>query len=288
MIIRVFPRKTNGTPDDNLAFIGMPDLIAPEINAKEVHISVTFTKDKSFAENKLAKAWEKIAPVKIDGPAYDNPGGEFEPGMYLKKGYVITSRGCPNKCWFCDVHKRSGDLKEYPIKDGWNIQDDNFLACSKKHIQNVFKMLQQQKEKGHPITFDGGLEAKLLKHWHIELLWNLRPSQMFFAYDTPDDYEPLREASKLLRYAAFTYGMMRCYVLIGYPKDTIDKALKRLLAVWKLGYLPFAMLYMNKKGEQNPKWKKFTRTWSRPAATKTEIKRLFFNRKKKIIIRKKK
>jgi len=282
-IARVFPRKTNATPDDNLAFVGMPSLIEREMDFEEIHISVTFTGDKKFAENKLAKSWGKIAPVK---PAYDNPGGEFQPGMYLKKGYVITSRGCPNKCWFCDVWKRSGDLKEYPITNGWNVLDDNLLACSRKHIEDVFKMLSRQKEKGNSIVFTGGLEAKLLKHWHVELLWNLRPSQMFFAYDTPDDYEPLREASKLLHYAAFTYGHMRCYVLVGYPDDTTDKALKRMLAVWKLGFLPFAMLYMNKKGEQDPKWKKFARTWSRPAATKEEIKRLFFRRKRKTIVRK--
>ena len=29
------------------------------------------------------------------------PNGDFVPGMYLKKGYVITSRGCDKSCRHC-------------------------------------------------------------------------------------------------------------------------------------------------------------------------------------------
>ncbi len=63
----------------------------------------------------------------------------------MKKGYVITSRGCPNRCWFCAVPKREGGrLRELPVTDGWIITDDNFLACSAKHIDQVFAMLKRQ------------------------------------------------------------------------------------------------------------------------------------------------
>ena len=42
-IARVFPRKTAATPDDPLAFFGLPPMLAlPEID--EVHVSVTFRK----------------------------------------------------------------------------------------------------------------------------------------------------------------------------------------------------------------------------------------------------
>lgn len=49
---------------------------------------------------------------------------------------------------------------ELPITDGYNVLDDNLLACSEKHIHDVFDMLKRQKEK--PI-FTGGIEAKILK-----------------------------------------------------------------------------------------------------------------------------
>jgi hypothetical protein len=47
-LIRVFPCKTKATPDDALAYFGPPDLRA---EADEVHVSVTFTYHKAWAEH---------------------------------------------------------------------------------------------------------------------------------------------------------------------------------------------------------------------------------------------
>ncbi|MDR1201986.1 MAG: hypothetical protein LBL58_10220 [Tannerellaceae bacterium] len=96
-IIRVFPRRTNATPTDELAFIGSPDLFSWDMNVDMVHISITFSWDLPEVAM-LEKAWRQVAPVSIGGPATGQRGEEFTPGMYLKKGYVITSRGCPNRC----------------------------------------------------------------------------------------------------------------------------------------------------------------------------------------------
>lgn len=125
---RVFPRRTKATPDDALAFTTPPPRELPEIDA--VHVSVAFTYDMEKA-CALAEAWMKTGlPVNMGGPAFSEPGGDFVPGRYLKKGYVITSRGCPNRCWFCSVPQREGyTLRELPVMDGWNVMDDNLLAC---------------------------------------------------------------------------------------------------------------------------------------------------------------
>jgi len=261
-IARVFPRRTTATPDDELAFTTPPPKILSDID--EVHVSVTFTYDMEKAKQ-LAEAWQKTGlPVLLGGAAFNEPGGEFIPGRYLKQGYVITSRGCPNRCHFCSVPKREGyTLRELDIKDGFNILDDNLLACSEKHIKEVFEMLKRQTEK--PI-FTGGLEARLLKQWHVDLLREVKPKRMYFAYDTPDDYEPLIQAGILLRDGGITKASQsaRCYVLVGYAGDTMEKAEKRLRDTWKAGFFPFAMLYRNEKGEVRQEWKKFQRLWARP------------------------
>lgn len=123
-ILRVFPRRTNATPLDDYVTFDPPGLFIPE-DITEIHVSVTFTYDLEKA-HRLADCWSRIAPVKIGGPAFNLPGGEFTPGLYLKEGYVITSRGCPNHCWFCAVPKReTNGLHELEIKDGWNVLDDN-------------------------------------------------------------------------------------------------------------------------------------------------------------------
>ena len=259
-IARVFARKTRACPVDDLAFFAAPDMFAPEVD--EVHVSVTFTYDKERGE-RFAEAWSRIAPVKIGGPAYDDPGGDFAPGMYLKHGYVITSRGCPNRCWFCDVPRREGIIRELPITEGWNVLDSNLLACSEAHIRLVFAMLKEQKQR---VEFTGGLEAARLQPWHVEELAELHPRQVFFAYDTPSDYEPLVDASKLLADGGLLERhRCRCFVLIGYPHDDRIKAELRLRQVIELGMDPMAMLYRNEHGTTDSEWRKFQRVWARPA-----------------------
>ena len=259
-IIRVFPRRTNATPIDDMAFIGLPDMFC---EADEVHISVTFSYDLPEVE-KLEKNWRHIAPVKIGGPATGQRGEDFIPGMYLKKGYVITSRGCPNKCWFCSVWKREGGVRELPITEGWNVLDDNLLACSDDHIKKVFAMVSRQRKAAH---FTGGLEAARLKLWHIQELKKIKPKELFFAFDGPEDREPLYEAGKMLLSNGFTRSSnsLRAYVLIGYPGDTLEAAEHRLYECMEAGFLPMAMLYRDEKGDRDTVWKKFAWRWSRPA-----------------------
>lgn len=260
-IARVFPRRTKATPVDDYAFIGAPGLFVPE-DIDEVHISVAFTWDLLEVE-RIASAWERVAPVKIGGPAFNQPGGDFVPGRYLRDGYVITSRGCPNHCWFCAVWKRENGLRELPICDGWNILDDNLLACSESHIRAVFAMLKRQPQRAE---FTGGLEAKILKPWHVELLADLNPAQMFFAYDTPDDWDPLVHAAGLLEEGGIlNRHKCRCYTLIGWPGDTMEDAEKRLDQVMGLGIFPMAMLYRDAMGETTLEWRRFQRLWARPA-----------------------
>ena len=265
-IARVFPRRTNATPDDPLAFVGMPDLFTPDW-FDEVRISVAFTYDLPRAEQ-LANVWEKRTnKLLIGGPGTGMKGGEFTPGVYLKKGYVITSRGCPNSCWYCTVHDREGDIRELKIHAGWNVLDDNLLACSKRHITNVFKMLMKVKKVLHKrIEFTGGLEAKRLESWHIDWLLRIKPKQMFFAYDDSEDFHFLYyHAGKMLRDAGFTNNQMRCYVLIGYQNDTFEKSEKRLRQTISAGFTPMAMLYRDENGVYNKDWTKFQKEWARPA-----------------------
>lgn len=270
-ILRVFPRKTKATPDDDLVFINTPPpLILPE--ADEIHVSVTFTWDIPRAEE-LVHQWEAVGvPVKVGGPAYGDRMGDFVAGRYLKHGYTFTSRGCPNHCWFCSVAKAAnGTIRELPIQDGWNIMDDNVLATSKEHFAKVIDMLKRQPEK--PV-WTGGIEAKILTPWHAKLMREAKTKRLYCAYDTPDDYEPLVEAGKIFREAGFTVSShtLGCYCLIGYRGDTFEKAEKRLIQTIKAGFTPYAMLYRDQKGDIDVEWRKFQRTWLRPEIIYARIK----------------
>lgn len=266
-LIRVFPRRTKATPDDALALCRPPDLLD---EADEVHISVAFTYDKPVAE-RWAEEWRHVAPVKIGGPAYGDSTLEFVPGRYIKHGYTITSRGCPRRCWFCKVWKQHPEATPLPaIAEGWNVLDDNLLACPRPHVEAVFDMLRQQKRRAE---FTGGLEALSLQDYQVDLLAGLSPKPTcFFAYDPGDEFETLASAARRLLAAGFTTAShrLRCYVLIGFPKDTMDAATKRLTDIQSVGFTPMAMLWRpgspaEEKHAPGLEWRRFQRRWARPA-----------------------
>jgi hypothetical protein len=264
-LIRVFPRRTKATPDDDMVRFGPPGMFD---EADQIHISVTFTYDKPYAEQ-LAEQWRHVAPMSIGGVAYGDAGADFVPGKYIKHGYIFTSRGCPRRCWFCSVWKRDPVPRLLPVIDGWNILDDNLLACPRDHVEAVFAMLRKQKRR---IEFTGGLEALSLEDYQVDLLAGLKEKpNCFFAYDPGDAFETLESAASRLLAAGFTRRshLLRVYVLIGYPKDTMALAELRLQQMIKIGFTPYAMLWQPETPSQMKHapgldWMAFRRRWLRP------------------------
>lgn len=269
-LIRVFPRRTKATPTDELTRFGPPGLFD---QADEIHVSVTFTYDRREAEW-LAEQWRHVAPTKVGGVAYGDTSLEFIPGRYVRPGYTITTRGCPRRCWFCDVWKKWPTVNCLPIYPGWNILDDNLLAAPRTHVEAVFQMLRRYDRKRR-VEFTGGLEALSLEDYQVDLLASLRPQpNMFFAYDPGDEFATLESAARRLIAAGFTpqSHRLRCYVLIGYPKDTFALATRRLTQMLEIGFTPFAMLWKpddniksQEKWRPKPEWRAFQRRWVRPA-----------------------
>ena len=276
-MIKVFPRFVkNATPTGPDVYLTGPPLYRHPIKDRQVWVSCTFTEDIGRAES-LAEQWRRQGyEVMIGGPAYGDSGSDFVPGRFLKKGYVITSRGCNNHCSFCIVPRREGSLRELPITEGWNVADNNLLQCSKEHIRKVFEMLKRQKQKA---VFSGGFDTGEFKAWHVDLLIDLNPEKIFFAYDKPNnmdppkkaadkskDIDPLKKAVELLRKGGFKINRKHiyCYVLIGYGSDTLAQAKQRCQDVKDLGVCPFAMLYSENKRQTNSDWLDLQRDWSRP------------------------
>ena len=271
-IIRVFPRRNNFTPDDEYAFIGMPQLILPECD--EVHISCAFTWDKKYCEE-LAFQWEGITgkPTKLGGPAFGSEAYNFVQGLYIKKNIIFTSRGCNNNCPWCCVPKIEGKLKELPICEGNIIQDNNFLQCSKAHKEKVFKMLKNQRA----ICFKGGLEADLIDEHFINGLLDIgvsRIKELWLACDTDARLPQFKKPCEKLNKAGFNRNKIHCYVLSYGINREKDEA--RAMAVYEAGAMPFVQLYRDfseTKTEYSKDWNAWARMWQRPAATKSHVEK---------------
>lgn len=266
--IRVFPCGTKWTPTDPMSFIGEPGLWRPGTRTTPVRISVTFSWHKAEAE-RIAQHWRQYYDdVRLGGPAYNDAGGEFTPGMFLKEGCTITSRGCPKKCGWCVVPTREGAVRELEIKPGWIVQDNNLLACSERHIRAVFDMLREQHRN---IFFNGGLDKHFLKPWHRELFDSIPVGELWFACDTAIDLPWLEKAVEIL--AGYSIRKLRCYTMIGYDGETLLDAEKRLERVLKLGFLPFTQLYQPEARKvYADEWRKLCRKWARPAAMLSQTK----------------
>jgi len=264
---RVFPCRTSMSPLDKDVYFGLPELFTPKYD--EIHLSVVFTWDKYKVE-KLSYEWERFGKVRVGGVAYDDPGKEFIPGLYLKRGIVITSRGCPNNCSFCLVPNREGKIRELEIKEGNILQDNNILACSKNHLEKVFDMLKKQKE----ISFKGGLESSRVTTYIADRLSSLKIKELWLACDTDNSLKSLKRALEIFRSRGFNRNKLRCYVLAGH-NEPITKSEERLKTVFEYGALPFIQVFQeanNKKryaGELSRNDNYFVRNWSRPAIIKS-------------------
>lgn len=268
-ILRVFPNKNSYTPDDSLAFIGMPPLVIPEHD--EIHISCTFTWDKKYCEE-LKYQWEVRTqkPVKLGGVAFQNPADDFKQGLYIKSNIIFTTRGCNNNCPWCCVPKIEGKLKELPVYVGNIIQDNNFLQANRTHKNKVFEMLRTQKG----ICFKGGLEPDLIDDHFVDNITSLRIKELWLACDTDNRLELFKKGCEKLKRAGFSREKIRCYVLSYGKNRDADEA--RARAVYEAGAMPFVQLYRDfseEKTTYNKDWNAWARMWQRPAATKAHMEK---------------
>jgi hypothetical protein len=232
------------TPVDSLAYVGLPPKVLPE--ADGVHVSCTFTWDIE-ASHVLFDVWNRRYPgiTLLGGPAIDGGLGPFVPGMYLRPGVVLTSRGCPRACSWCMVPRREGALVELEVTAGYHVQDNNLLACSRGHQREVYEMLRRQ---SRACVLSGGLDVRLLDDWVIEQLRTLRIGRLFLAADTADMLGPVREARARLGW--LSQWQVWCYVLIGFAGETISRARERLEAVYDAGCMPYASLWQPTEGKR--------------------------------------
>uniref|UniRef100_A0A6M3KCA9 Putative radical SAM superfamily protein n=1 Tax=viral metagenome TaxID=1070528 RepID=A0A6M3KCA9_9ZZZZ len=264
--LRVFVSRTSQTPIDEYTTIGFPSLFLPK-DVGEVHISTIFSWDIEKAL-RLKRNYELYYPkVLVGGPAFagGNYDPQFTPGMYVKKGITITTRGCNFKCPFCLVDKKEGKFQEINIEPGNIIQDNNILLASKEHLRKVFDMLKTQKG----IRFVGGLDKRLLTDWHIEELRSLHIKELWLAFDSWDNKKEFVRVIEKLKMAGFNRNKIRCYVLAGF-NEPIQAGEERLRFVYNCGALPFVQKYRDENDNQISKEdKSFIRRWSRPAIMKS-------------------
>jgi len=178
------------------------------------------------------------------------------------KAYGFLTRGCPNKCEWCVVPEKEGNIRpNADITEFWDGQKeavllDNNVLASEFGLKQIEKIV----DLGIKIDFNQGLDARLIANnpdiakLLSKVKW-AKPLRM--ACDTKSQMPYLEKAVSLLRKYNTTPSNYFIYVLV---KD-IQDALDRVEFLRKLKVDPFAQPYRDFENNNPPnrKQKDFAR-----------------------------
>lgn len=258
---------------------GWHDGLVEWIRGDTAHLSVVFSWQLQEAYQRAAWHRQMGLSVKAGGPAVAMQpdfladvaeiGGDYPDAVAQHNpDATFTSRGCVWRCKFCPVPEIEGHLVElgdWPIRP--IVCDNNLLACSLSHFNNVIDRLKPLSG----IDFNQGLDARLLTKHHAERIAELDMKVVRLAWDHIGLGGHFEKAWQILRAAGIPKGKIRVYVLIGY-KDTPEDALFRLQSVWERGSWPNPMRFQPLKAIRRNEYvgenwtdaelKRFMRYWA--------------------------
>lgn len=155
----------------------------------------------------------------------------------------MTSRGCPRACAFCHVVAKEWrrSVKVANVSDFWcgqkeiKVLDPNITACRDKR-----ELFAQYKDTGAKIDFTQGLDIRLLNHYDISDLNEMRVGTLHFAWDNAADDLAPKFAEFAKAYRRKQLGMV--YVLTNF-NSTLEEDLHRIYTLRDMGFDPFVMIY---------------------------------------------
>ena len=158
----------------------------------------------------------------------------------------FLTRGCPNKCEWCFVPDKEGDIRANADVDEFVrhrdvvLLDNNVLAH-----EHGLRQIEKLAERGVRVDFNQGLDARLIDDISARLLGKLkwlRPLRL--ACDYKGQIDSVRRAVELLRWHNVTPRRYFCYVLV---RDVGD-AVERVRFLKGMNVDPFAQPYRDKDG----------------------------------------
>lgn len=167
--------------------------------------------------------------------------------------YGFVTRGCPNKCPWCIVPSKEGDIRaNADVGEFWNGQK-NIILMDNNILAHKHGLHQLEKISAMPVNLDcnQGLDARLVGPTEAKVLAAIKWKRLRFACDRASQMAAVETAVNRIRSAAGkkTFGdRIFVYVLV---KD-IQDALERVEFLRHLECDPFAQPYRDFENISNP------------------------------------
>lgn len=204
---------------------------------------------------------KKVLPVEIDRmvPDYDLYN------LDKKIAYGFLTRGCPNRCKWCIVPAKEGnitpymDIEEIAVNGRKNVilMDNNILA-SDHGLQQIEKIIQLRLR----VDFNQGLDARLVTDDIAKLLAKVKwIKRIRFGCDTPGQIIECERATALIDKHGYKGEYFFYCILLDDFKESFDR-----VNYWKNKggrFLPHCQPYRDLKSIQViPQWQKDLASWA--------------------------
>lgn len=132
--------------------------------------------------------------------------------------YGFITRGCPNKCKWCIVPKKEGNVKPYMTMDeiAEGNKTKNLILMDNNVLASDFSLEQIEiaVKKGYKIDFNQGLDARLITDDIAKLLASAKwLTYIRVACDQSSQIKHVEKANELLRKHGYTKELF-CYCLL--------------------------------------------------------------------------
>lgn len=170
--------------------------------------------------------------------------------MNYSAGFL--TRGCPNKCPWCFVPEKEGDIKpaqdiEEFLRHKEAILLDNNVLAHEWGIHQIEKITKLKIK----VDFSQGLDARLIDDTTAKLLSKVKWSKPIrLACDTESQMKYVQKAAELLRWYNTTPTKYSCYVLL--KPGEIEDCLKRVRFLKGIYIEPFVQPYQPPEGRVIP------------------------------------
>ena len=145
-------------------------------------------------------------------------------------GYI--TRGCPNKCRWCIVPEKEGNIKPYrtwqelvrPDSNKLVLMDNNILAC-----EYGINQLESLIDSGYSIDLNQGMDARLVTDRTAEILSRLKWIRYIrFSCDTTAQICAVENALRLLEMHGVKPYKVFIYLLVTADIDNAVQRVERL------------------------------------------------------------